>query len=177
MCICTLLRLINYAKLFKRQLENAKIWMFSFHGRLPKFEVKRLTQHNRWANILSLQFHQIGKGNCNWAQNRSYFGLSSEPWSQPINHQAKHMGCPHKLHFNRDQTGSNSSWEDLLAHQETSGINRINQIKKIDHSLRNAYSRYQVRIQETSISGTHALTMPSTGTVIKKREHTVQLSV
>lgn len=64
MCICTLLRLINYAKLFKRQLENAKIWMFSFHGRLPKFEVKRLTQHNRWANILSLQFHQIGKGNC-----------------------------------------------------------------------------------------------------------------
>lgn len=62
MCICTLLRLINYAKLLKRQLENAIIWMFSFHGRFPKFEVKRLTQHNRWANILSLQSHQIGKG-------------------------------------------------------------------------------------------------------------------
>lgn len=62
MCICTLLRLINYAKLFKRQLENAIIWMFSFHGRFPKFEVKRLTQHNGWANILRLQSHQIGKG-------------------------------------------------------------------------------------------------------------------
>jgi hypothetical protein len=28
----------------------------------PKFAVKRLTQHNRWANILSFQSHQIGKG-------------------------------------------------------------------------------------------------------------------
>ena len=43
-------------------MENAIIWMFSFHGRFPKFEVKRLTQHNGWANILRLQSHQIGKG-------------------------------------------------------------------------------------------------------------------
>ena len=171
MCICTLLRLINYAKLFKRQLENAIIWMFSFHGRFPKFEVKRLTQHNGWANILRLQSHQIGKG------------TATEPRTEATsvchqNHEVSLLTT--KLSTgdaHRDRTGRNFSWEDLLAHQETSGINRINQIKKIDHSLRNAYSRYQVRTREPSISRIHALTMPSTGTVIKKWEHTVQLSV
>ena len=151
--------------------------MFSFHRRFPKFVVKRLTKHNRWANILSLQSHQIG--------NRT----ATEPRTEAAsvchqNHEVSLLATKlstQDAHTSptstETKTGSNSSQKDLLAHHETSGINRINQIKKIDHSLRNAYFRYQVRIREASISGTHALTMPSTGTLINKREQTVQLSV
>lgn len=144
--------------------------MFSFIEIFPKFAVKRLTQHNRWANILSFQSHQIGKG------------TATEPRREAaaVCHQNHEVSLLTTMLSTQDahtsptstetRTGSKSSQGDLLAQHKTSGINRINQIKKIDHSLRNAYFSYQVRIQEASISGTHALTMPSTGTPITKCE-------
>lgn len=150
---------------------------FHFIEVFPKFVVKGLMQHNRWANILSLQSHQIGKG------------TATEPRTDAIsvchqNHEVSLLTTKLSTQDARTsptstetKTGSNFSQKDLLAHHETCGINRINQIKKIDHSLRNVYFRYQVRIQEGNISGTHALTMPSTGTLINKREQTVHLSV
>lgn len=70
--------------------------------------------------------------------------------------------------------GSNFSQKDFLVYYEIFGINRINQIKKIDYLFRNVYFRYQVRIREVSISGIYVLIMFFIGILINKCEQVVQ---
>lgn len=112
------------------------------------------------------------KGNCNRAQ-REAAAVCHQSSEVSLLTAMLSTGCSHSPTSMRNRTGSNSSQKDLSAHHKTSGINRINQIKKIDHSLRNVYFRYQVRIREASITGTGALTMPSAGTPINKCDYTV----
>lgn len=126
---------------------------FHFIGVFPKFVVKRLTQHNRWANILSLQSHQIGKGTATEPRTEAASVCHQNHEASLLTTELSTQDAHTSPTSTYTKTGSNSSQKDLLAHHETSGINRINQIKKIDHSLRNAYFRYQVRIGRPATVG------------------------